>query len=146
TSGIVRIAPDGKVLFFEVGNVTGLTFGPGGDLWFTDRRAAGRIVVKDGPARRPDARIRGGTKPWTGNNAYARAVVEGVGQGFVASGPPGHTASLRLSAQNDGDAAEALTVRGQGSTSTLTVAYFAGSTNVTARVVAGTYRTPVLAP
>ena len=146
TSGIVRIAPDGKVLFFEVGNVTGLTFGPGGDLWFTDRRAAGRIVVKVGPARRPDVRIRGGTKPWTGNNAYARAVVEGVGQGFVASGPPGHTASLRLSAQNDGDAAEALTVRGQGSTSTLTVAYFAGSTNVTVRVVAGTYRTPVLAP
>ena len=145
--GLARISPAGKVLFFEIGSLTGLTFGADGDLWFTDHRSAGRIVVKDGPARRPDARIRGGTQPWIGNNLYARAVVNGPGQqGFVADGPPGRTASLRLSAQNDGDAAEALTVRGQGSTSTLTVAYFAGSTNVTSRVVAGTYRTPVLAP
>lgn len=145
-SGVARVSPTGKVMFYEVGNVTSLVTGPDGNLWFTDSRAAGRIVIKDRPTRRPDGRIRSGTRPWVGNNAYTRAATSPFPQAAAVIALAGQAASLRVSAQNDGDAAEALLIRGQGSTATVTVAYFSGSTNVTARVVAGTYRTPVLAP
>lgn len=144
--GVARISPAGETMFFDIGKTTGLTVGADGALWFSDDRAVGRLELEEGPTRRPDARIRVGTLAWYGDGAYSRVVPTGLGQVVFASGPILHTTSFRVSVQNDGDAAEAMVVRGQGSTPNVTVAYHAGSTDVTARVVAGTYRTPVLTP
>lgn len=143
-TGVVRITPAGASTFFPVGAVNELTAGPQGTVWFTDVGQVGRIdAVAAGATRRPDGRIRRGTGAFAGDGTYNTT---GTSQTAADSRRPGQAATFTLSLQNDGSDAEKLRVAGQGSTSQVTVAYFSGATNVTAAVVAGTYKTPPLAP
>ncbi len=92
---------------------------------------------------RPDARIRRGTGPVVGNNVY-----NGTGLDQTRTGAAGRAQSVTypVSVQNDALFAEQLRVQGQGSTTRFTVQYRdPANVNITAQVLAGSYRTPVLA-
>ena len=93
---------------------------------------------------RPDARIRRGTGALVGNNLYNTT---GLDQTRNGAAGPGHSVSYFVSAQNDAPFAEQLRIKGQGSTTQFTVQYRnAANVIITPQVVAGSYRTPVLAP
>jgi arabinogalactan oligomer/maltooligosaccharide transport system substrate-binding protein len=95
--------------------------------------------------RRPDGRIRLGTSgAYVGNNVYNTT---GAGQSKTGSAKKGKTITFGISIQNDGTGADRFTVKATGTAAgAYTVKYFSGSTDITAKVVAGTYRTPSLAP
>jgi hypothetical protein len=97
------------------------------------------------PARKPDGRIRLGTAgALVGDDVYNATA---AGQAVTGSALRNHTVSFGISVQNDGAAPDRLKVRATGAaTSRYTVKYFHGATNITAAVVAGTFKTPVLAP
>ena len=67
-----------------------------------------------------------------------------------ACGRPSPTARRSARAvvrfQNDGNRTDAITVHGTDGSRAYRVRYFAGGTDVTRRVAAGTYRTPSLLP
>ena len=94
-------------------------------------------------ARKPDARIRLGTGVYAGNNVYNTT---GVGQDRTGTAFRSHTITFGISIQNDGRSTDRFLVRGTGTaTSAYHVKYLSGTTDITAAVVAGTYRTPWLA-
>jgi alpha-tubulin suppressor-like RCC1 family protein len=93
--------------------------------------------------RRPDALVRIGAKAFAGNNVYNTT---GTNQTRTSTVKKGKKATFTVRAQNDGNTADTLRVRGTKSTKTFTITYRAGTTNITKAVVAGTYRTPSLAP
>jgi alpha-tubulin suppressor-like RCC1 family protein len=93
--------------------------------------------------RRPDALVRAGKKAFVGNNIYNTA---GTNQTRTTTVKKGKKATFTVRAQNDGNTADTLRVKGTKSTKTFTITYRAGTTNITKAVVAGTYRTPSLAP
>jgi glutamyl endopeptidase len=70
--------------------------------------------------------------------------VTGAGQSRGTGVARGGSATFYVRIQNDGSAADAFTVRGQGSHPKFTVRWFAGTTEVTTAVRAGTYRSPNL--
>jgi len=84
--------------------------------------------------------------PFLGNNIYnatgahQTAIFTDIG----STGPSFLT--FDISIQNDGSAADRFTVKATGAASAWTVTYSRGTTNITSAVVAGTYRTPSLAP
>ena len=93
---------------------------------------------------RPDARIRRGTGALVGNDLYNTT---GLNQTRNGAAGPGQTITYFVSTQNDAPFAERLRVKGLGSTTRFTVQYRnPANVNITSQVVAGTYRTPVLAP
>lgn len=97
-----------------------------------------------GPAARPDAAAkRGATGAFVGDDVVNP---DGQGQGRLLRRPSGSTATYYVRLRNAGSAPDRLRVTGQRSAAGHTVRYFEGSTDVTGRVVAGTYRTPPLAP
>ena len=84
--------------------------------------------------------------PWLGNNIYNST---GAHQSavYVDSGSTGPSfLTFDISIQNDGSAADRFTVKATGARSAWVVTYARGTTNITSAVVAGTYRTPSLAP
>ena len=92
---------------------------------------------------RPDARIRRGTGPVVGNNVYNAT---GLDQTRTGSAARAQSVTYHVSVQNDAPFAEQLRVTGQGSTTRFTVQYRdPANLNITAQVLAGSYRTPVLA-
>ena len=92
---------------------------------------------------RPDARIRRGTGPVVGNNVYNAT---GLDQTRTGSAARGQSVTYHVSVQNDAPFAEQLRVKGQGSTTRFTVQYRnPANVNITAQVLDGSYRTPVLA-
>jgi hypothetical protein len=92
---------------------------------------------------RPDARIRRGAGALVGNNLYNTT---GLNQTRSGAAGPGQTITYFVSAQNDAPFAEQLRIKGQASTTHFTVQYRdSANVNITSQVVAGTYRTPVLA-
>ena len=94
--------------------------------------------------RKPDGRIRLGTGAFVGNNVYNTT---GAGQSRTGSAARGKTIAFGISIQNDGTSADRFKVKATGAAaSAYTVKYFHGTTNITAAVVAGTYKTPTLAP
>jgi hypothetical protein len=93
--------------------------------------------------RRPDALVRVGTKAFVGSNVYNTT---GKKQTRAATVKKGKKVTFTVRAQNDGNAPDALRVKGTKSTKTFTITYRAGKKNVTKKVVRGTYRTPSLAP
>lgn len=94
--------------------------------------------------RVPDGRIRLGTGPYVGNNVYNTT---GASQSRAGSAARGHMVTFGISIQNDGNAAGRFKVKATGSAAGgYTVKYFQGTTDITPEVVAGTYRTPSLAP
>jgi hypothetical protein len=97
------------------------------------------------PAGQPDCRVRLlSESKLLGNNVYNTT---GVGQTRALTAAS--TSTFVLSLQNDGTLADALTLKGPGSAPGFTVRYLAGltgTTDITSKVLAGTYRTPPLAP
>jgi hypothetical protein len=95
--------------------------------------------------RKPDARIRlGTTGAYLGDNVYNTT---GAGQAKTGSALRGHSVSFGISIQNDGTAADRFKVKATGAaTSKYTVKYYRGTTDITTKVVAGTYLTSSLAP
>ena len=107
------------------------------------------IVLGLGPVpspavvRKPDGRIRLGAGSFVGNNVYNTTA---AGQTVTGSAKKGKTITFGISIQNDGTAADSFTLKATGSAaSAYTVKYYAGSTDITAKVVAGTYKTASLA-
>jgi alpha-tubulin suppressor-like RCC1 family protein len=95
-------------------------------------------------AAKPDGRIRLGTGAYVGNNIYNAT---GVNQSRTGSAARGGTITFGISVENDGTGASDFKVKATGSVaSAYTVTYLRGTTDITAAVVAGTYRTPSLAP
>jgi hypothetical protein len=93
---------------------------------------------------RPDARIRRGPGAVVGNNLYNTT---GLNQTRTGAAGPGQAVTYFVSAQNDAPFAEQLRIKGQASTTRFTVTYRnPAGVNITSQVIAGSYRTPVLAP
>lgn len=90
--------------------------------------------------RKPDGRIRlGSSGAFAGNNVYNTT---GSGQSKAGSAKKGKTIVFQMSVQNDSSAADSFTLKATGSaTSKFTIKYFKGTTDITARVLAGTYST-----
>lgn len=124
--GRLAIAGDGALLNAEGGFTTPVQLG----------------IIE--PAAGADARIRRGTQPFLGDD-----VVNSTGRRQTATGSarPGHAVTYTVSAQNDAQFSDRLTLRGQGSTTAFRVTYRTLSgADVTSAVLAGTYRTAMLGP
>ena len=109
--------------------------------WFVDDP---RIISCQAPTGKPDAQIRiGSTGTFVGNDIYNT-----TGTGQTRSTTVGNLGASTFYArvQNDGNLTEPIKVKGTAGTTRFTVAYFAGTTNITSQVVAGTYQTAALAP
>jgi len=92
--------------------------------------------------RQPDGVIRkAGSSTWKGGNLYGA-----TGQTVHQRAHRRDTARAFWKVQNDGERADAFVLDGPAGTRRFKVHYFAGSTDVTSAVVAGTYRTSTLAP
>ena len=108
---------------------------------------AADYIAKWGPGsavvRKPDGRIRlGSSGAFVGDNVYNTT---GAGQSVAGSAKKGKTIVYQVSVQNDGSAADRFKLKASGTaTSKFTVKYFKGSTDITRKVVAGTYRTSSL--
>ncbi len=113
----------------------------GGFGWFVDDV---RIISCQAPAGRPDAQLRLGTSgTFVGNDVYNGT---GTNQSRSANVANRGAATFYARVQNDGNVTEPIKVKGTAGTTRFTVAYFAGTTNITPQVVAGTYQTAALAP
>ena len=99
------------------------------------------------PSGRPDCRVRLlSESKLLGNGVYNRS---GASQTRATTSPAATTTTFVFSLQNDATISDALQVSAPGSTAGFTVHYLSGtsgSTDITAAVVAGTYRTAALAP
>lgn len=96
------------------------------------------------PYPHPDARIKvGSTGTYVGENIFNTT---GAGQTVTGRAPNLHSVTYFVSVQNEGIVAEPLRVKGSASAANYTVRYTVGGVNVTSGVVAGTYRTPTVAP
>lgn len=93
---------------------------------------------------RPDGLIRASYSPHlTGDNVYGAWSLQFCKQAIHHRGGT-RTAIARL--QNDGEGSELLVAKGTTSSRSFAVTYFFGTKDVTSRIVAGTFRTPRLAP
>ncbi len=95
---------------------------------------------------RPDALIAtSGAGPFKGGDVYAATVRRGQTKSQRIA--RGATRTFHVQLQNDHGVADTLKVKGVSSGSAgYTVRYLSGTTDITARVVAGSYSTGVLAP
>jgi hypothetical protein len=92
---------------------------------------------------RPDALIkRPSAAAYVGGNIYGGIANQHITESIAHTGK---AALARARFQNDGSNTDQITITGTAGTARFRVSYFAGTTNVTARVIAGTYRTPNLA-
>ncbi|MET0837231.1 MAG: aryl-sulfate sulfotransferase [Marmoricola sp.] len=98
-------------------------------------------VAQPPPAYRVDGVVRRAGAGWVGNNVYGSYLRQRVTQTVRRDGA---TATSSVRVQNEGNRPDTISVRGTGGTSRFSVTYYAGRTNVTARVRAGTWR-PTLA-
>jgi hypothetical protein len=93
---------------------------------------------------RPDGLVKRSTEAaYVGNNIYNTT---GTGQARVSNARRLTTKSFLVKIQNDGNPADAFKVLGTGSSTTFTIKYLAGTTNVTTAVRAGTYTTSSINP
>jgi hypothetical protein len=83
----------------------------------------------------PDEQIKT-TAAYVGNNVYNTT---GKKQSKALTVQRNHTGTFQILFTNDGFAQDFLQIRGPGSGGGFTVAYFQGTTNITAHVVAGDY-------
>jgi hypothetical protein len=91
----------------------------------------------------PDGLVRKArSSTWKGANLYGTAASQTVHQRVKRR----HSAKVHWRVQNDGERDDAFRLVGTSGNSRFKVRYFAGVREVTRAVVAGTYRTPVVAP
>jgi hypothetical protein len=85
--------------------------------------------------------------PWLGNNIYnATGAHQSAVLVFSGAFLSGEYFTFDISIRNAGSAADRFKVKATGAPSAYVVTYSRGTTNITSAVVAGTYRTPSLAP
>ena len=126
------------------------------DMTIADR--VGKVTLRSVLVRKPDGRIRYAAhgypgrerptnEPLVGNNVYNAT---GTGQKATVENFnefEGAYYIFDISLQNDGNRTDRFMVKATGTASTAwTITYFHGATNITAAVVAGTFRTSSLAP
>jgi hypothetical protein len=106
-----------------------------GDADHTSSSGSTGLKVVPHPAApgrfRPDMWIRMGQHAWKGNNIYNTT---GVHQSVRVAGHVGQTFKVQLTAQNDGNQRDHITVSGAGSRTYIKVHYFHGTTNITRAV------------
>ena len=90
----------------------------------------------DTQTHRPDNQIATGTT-YVGNDIYN---ANGTNQTKTLKAKVGKTVTFKIRVENDGSGTDPLTVLGAGSGKGYSVTYFAGTTNITSKVVAGTYK------
>lgn len=131
TASEVTFTADGGAYYIAVDGKGGAT-GAISLAWLTD-------------TTRPDARVRvAGNPTLLGDDVYGNAV---PGQAVVRSTPAGRTAAFVVSVQNDSAFPERLRLSGPAERDGFVVTYRSpGGTDVSNRVGAGTFRTPLLAP
>ena len=93
----------------------------------------------DTQTHRPDGQIATGTT-YLGNDIYNS---DGSNQTQTVKAKVGKTATFKIRFQNDGTGTDGYTVTGTGSGKGYTVAYFVGTTNITSKITAGTYKVNV---
>jgi hypothetical protein len=136
TTGLVGGGLDTSVLGLHTWSVT--SEGGAG----TTSTVARRYTVR-APGRQPDGLVRkAGSAWWKGGNVYGAATNQTVRQDARRR----HTAAAAWQVQNDGERADGFRLVGTGGSARVKVHYLAGGVDVTRAVVAGTYRTPTLAP
>jgi hypothetical protein len=102
------------------------------------------IATTPAPVFKPDARIRKGSNSLVGDNIYNST---GTNQTVSGKTAIGNTITFTVSIQNDGNAADRFKVAATGaSAAKYQVTFLAGSTDITAAVIAGTYQTPNVNP
>jgi hypothetical protein len=94
------------------------------------------------PAFQPDSRIRKPGGPWRGENVYGGYSKQATTFSVARAGT---SRIAQVSVQNDGAGSDRFRLIGAAGTPAFPISYFHGTTDVTARVVAGTLRTPMLA-
>jgi alpha-tubulin suppressor-like RCC1 family protein len=103
-------------------------------------------VIGFGLYERPDALIKkAGTSSFTGNNRYA-ATTTSSNQSVGASARRGATRRFVIKTQNDGSKSDTLELEGCASSGGFAVHFFAGTTDITKQVQAGTYLVGPLSP
>jgi tripartite motif-containing protein 71 len=90
----------------------------------------------DTQTHRPDNQIATGTT-YVGNDIYN---ANGTNQTKSLKAQVGKTVTFKIRVENDGSGTDPLTVLGGGSAKGYSVTYFSGTTNITSKVVAGTYK------
>lgn len=100
------------------------------------------------PDGQPDGRIRAlgeDISPYVGDDIYNDT---GAGQTRKGLSYPGNTVTFRILVQNDSPASSERFVlsRSGAATDDYTITYFHADTDITAGMIAGTYRTPLLGP
>ena len=96
-----------------------------------------------------DGRIKKGSGTYAGNNIY---VDDGSGQSKTGSAGAGTNITFSISIQNDGEYSDRFDVHAipvidvMGGVAPYTVTYWKGTTDITTKVVNGTYRTKSLDP
>jgi hypothetical protein len=107
-----------------------------------------QVALYSTVVRKPDGRIRLGTGSLVGNNVYNTTGLRQTRTLNIVGAPVvGVRYTFGISIQNDGNRADRFKVKATGTaTTSWTVKYYHGTTNITSSVVAGTYRTALLAP
>jgi plastocyanin len=95
------------------------------------------------PQYQPDAMVRGpADSTYRGGNKYNTL----TGQTSLAKVPKGKSATFQVRVQNDGNVPDSFGIKGKGSTTSFSIRYFHGTTDITKSVAGGTASTTVLAP
>jgi len=99
------------------------------------------------PSYQPDAQIKAsGDSSYIGDNVYSS---DGSGETRSIGVKAGSSGTFLINIQNDASAADSLTLKGGGSSSSFTVKYYSGTsggTDITSLVTAGSYKTSSVAP
>jgi hypothetical protein len=133
SEGLVSGTPTGSGSFTFTVSVTN-PLGDAGSRQYT-------FVVAASGAQ-PDVMIKNGTR-WIGDDEYGAP-----GQNLFKNARRNQEITYTFRVENDGRRADTYTLAGTPPTApkNYSIRYFVGSVNVTAAVVAGTYRTPELDP
>jgi hypothetical protein len=132
--GALAVLGTGLYVGGDFTNVTGIATAD-----FVARWGLPAVIV-----RKPDGRIKLGAGALVGNDIYNTT---GASQSRTGSAAAGGSITFGISIQNDGSGADSFKVKATGSaTTTYTVKYFRGATDISAAVVAGTYQTSSVAP
>ena len=114
-----------------------------GTTWFaSDLDADLGFMTYVTPAR-PDGLIAKGSHKFVGNDTYN---TDGTQQTRLATPRIGDLTLFRIAVQNDGIVPDSFRIQAAGSEPYYSIRYYRHSKEITSRVVAGTFTTPVLAP